>query len=68
MIRRSSPADGDKQVPLLPSINENKGNGSSIDEDDAHVIVNLEEIEEISLNKEPEVGKTPTSEKPKKKI
>jgi hypothetical protein len=67
MIRRSSPADGDKQVPLLPSINENKGNGSSIDEDDAHVIVNLEEIEEISLNKEPEVGKTPISEKPKKK-
>ena len=64
MIRRSTTADGDKRVPLLPTVNDNKDNNSSIDED-AHVIVNLEDIEEVSLNKEADVGKTPI-EKPKK--
>lgn len=66
MIRRSTQADGDKQVPLLPPINDNKDINSSRDEDDAHVIVNLEDIEEVSLNKEADVGKTHAPEKPKK--
>jgi hypothetical protein len=66
MIRRSTPIDGDKQVPLIPPIHNNKDNNSSRDEDDAHVIVNLEDIEEVPLNKEADVGKTPDPEKPKK--
>lgn len=60
-------ADGDNRVPLLSSTNGNKGNGTtSIDDDDAHVVVNLEDIEEVSLNKESEAVKA-TPEKPKKK-
>ncbi len=55
-------------MPLLSTTNHNKGDSdtSSINDDDAHVVVNLEDIEEVSLNKESEAVKK-TTEKPKKK-